>query len=186
MWVHSFQKRKVNTGQTKNHTRVTMQQKITRVTIQHHKSQKIFSDNFAKRKGAYSFPLLKQQKKKQSQSRQGSDVVLITKNIIQNIAYPYYVCFWFADSCATLYATNLLTGKYDIQPCNINITNGNRKLILSSQKDKKNLEVMQPNQKSTKFVLHKVQYVPDLMCNIYNTKCAMSNSAGISGLELTI
>ena len=114
--------------------------------------------------------------------------MLITKNFIKNSAASYDECLWIADSGATLHATNSLSGMFDIKPCKVNIQVGDGKIIVSSQKGKKHLEVKQPNNKNTRVILQEVHYVPDLMCNLFSLTCAMSNGAEISskGLELTI
>jgi hypothetical protein len=50
------------------------------------------------------------------------------------------------------------------------------------------LEIIQPNQKNTRFIFEDVHYVPDLMWNLFIVTCAMSNGAEISssGLQLII
>jgi hypothetical protein len=115
-------------------------------------------------------------------------VVLITKSLITNLAALYDECLWIGDSGATLHAPNSLSGMFDLQPYKGNITVGDGKSIISSQKGKNHLEVKQPINENKKSDFSKVHYVPDLMCNLFSLTCAMSNRAEISssGLELTI
>ena len=108
---------------------------------------------FAKRKGTQClFGSLRQQKERQSQSGQVSNVVLITKNPIKNSAVPYDECLWIANSGVTLHTTNSLSGMFDLQPSKVDIIVGNEKSIQSSQKGKTYLEVMQPYQKNAKVI----------------------------------
>ena len=93
-------------------------------------------------------------------------MMLITKNCITNLAAPYDQSSWIADSGATLHVTNSLNGMFDPKPCKLNITIGDGKTIVLSQKGKKHLEVKQPHQKTKTLVLQDVHYVPDLMCNL--------------------
>jgi hypothetical protein len=69
----------------------------------------------------------------------------------------------------------------DLKSCKVKITVSDKKLIQSSQKGKKHMEAMQPNQKNKQVILQEVHYVLT-WCATFS--CVMSNSAESSSSSL--
>jgi hypothetical protein len=89
--------------------------------------------------------------------------------------------FW-----ATLHATNFLQGMSDLETCKVNITVGNGKVVVTTQKGKKKLEIFQTREANNKVILQDVHYVPELVCNLFSLRSAMSNGGKISSTGLTL
>jgi hypothetical protein len=118
---------KPNKKSYKGHNRISRNSKSYN---EQSKYSKVLFCHFCKKEGhTEPFCFLKQQKQRQNQQGHGSDVVLITKNIVTNLTATYDECLWIADSGATLHATNSLSGMFDLQPCKVNITVRDGKLF---------------------------------------------------------
>lgn len=95
---------------------------------------------------------------------------------------------WIADSGASMHATNSIAGMFDIVPCEIKITIGDGTGLRATHKGKKELRVIQPNNKVVSLTIKEVYYIPSLHCNLFSITSALSSGAKLvnDGLHLVL
>ena len=88
---------------------------------------------------------------------------------------------WILDSGASNHMTNSLDGFKEMQTVHQKVTVGNGKKIAVVQSGTWEGYVKNADGKHQKVILEKVNYVPDLVCNLFSLTIALTNDWKTSG-----
>jgi hypothetical protein len=146
---------------------------------------------FCKKKGhTEPFCFAKKHKEREASDTKTNDpgeMFLVATNLEEKNT-PIDPSIWIADSGATLHASNSLVGMFDLENCQVCITVGNGKQVTSLKKGKKKITINQKHGQNKIITLLHVQYVPELICNLFSVTSTMSNGGVITsdGFMLTV